>query len=112
MECSITQCLNSAAVEVKRTQVLAPDERVARQFRQVVAVQVELSGVHRDAVGQVGVEGTGAFDDVGRPSGIVIAITTLRARHFAIASVEIAAVAQSEAVRLVGAEEFFWSDVN
>ena len=112
VEGAIAERLDAAAVEVERAQVLAPDEGVARQFSQVVTVQVELSSVHRDTIGKVRVQRSRAVDNVGRPGGIVVAVAALRTSHFAVAGVKVAAVAQGEAVRLIRAEELFWPDVH
>ena len=47
----------------------------------------------------------GAVDHVGGPRLVVVAAAVGRTRHLAVAGVELAAVAQGEAVRLVGAQK-------
>ena len=49
-----------------------------------------------------------ALNNVGRPGSVVEAGAAFRALHAAVASVELAAHAHGEAVRLVLAEELLW----
>lgn len=105
VERPVVDDLDAARVEEEQTQVLAADELVRGEGAQLGAVQVQFRHVHRDPLRQVGVRGARAVDDVGRPRLVVVARAVGGARHLAVAGVEVAAVAQREAVRLVGAQE-------
>ena len=114
VESAVAQSLDPTAVEVQSPQILAADKGMARQLRQIVAVQIKLSGVHGDPFGQI-VQRAGrsrAIDNVWRPGGVVIATAAGRTGHLAIAGIKVAAMAEGEAVGLVGAEEFFRPDVD
>ena len=108
----VVQRGDGRVVEQQRPQVLLADERVIDQLAQIIAVQIDVGRVHRypgrDVRQQISCRrrtATGAVDDVGGPRLVVVAGAVGRAGHLAVAGVEIAAVAQGEAVGPVRAEE-------
>jgi len=94
-----------AVVRIEDPQVLPADERVGVQFAEIVPVEINLRGVHRQSTRQGFVAGARAVDDVRRPGLIVITRAVGRAGHLAVAGVKVAAMAQGEAVGLVSAQE-------
>ena len=87
---------NLAVVEEHLRDVTSSNEAGSDQLGHVVAIEVDLSGVHGDEGGHVGVVPAGALDLVHRPLGVVEALASLGALHPAVAGKEVAA----EAVRL------------
>ena len=112
IESAIVNNLNATRIEEEKTQILPSDEFVRRERVQFGAIQIQFSGVHWDPFGQFLVRSRRAVDDIGRPRLIVVASAIVWARHFTVAGVEIATVAEGEAVRLVGAEEIGRSGLN
>lgn len=96
---------NVAIVGVQNLEVLATDEGMGRQLPEIVAVEVNFGGVHRQSPRKRRVPGIGAIHDVRRPTAVVVARAVERTRHLAVARVKVAAVAKREAMDIVAAEE-------
>lgn len=77
------------------------------QFAETVAVNVQFGGVHWNVGGHFGVAAVRAFDDVRRPGLVVEAGAIVGAGHFAVASIEVTAMAQGKTVRFVGAQKVY-----
>ena len=106
VERPILHDLDVGRVEEQHFELLPADESVAGDEAEVVPVQVEAGGVHRYLLGQlVGVAPVRAVDHVRRPRLIVVARAIGGAGHLAVAGVEVATVAQGEAVGVVFAQE-------
>ena len=75
------------------------------QYLESVARQVDLGGVHGYGRGRLGEAPGVALHDVDAPALVVVAAAVVRAGHLTVASIEVTAVTESEAVGLVGTEK-------
>ena len=66
-------------------------------------IQKYFSCIHGETLWQLSESITGALDDIFRPGIVVVTIATIRAGHFTIARVKLAALTQRKAVSLIGA---------
>ena len=107
VEGAVLNGLDAAAVHVEHAHVLATDEHVVLQLAQIVAVEINLGGVHGYPSGDLAGTESRAVDDVSVPGLIVIALAVRRAGHLAVAGVKVAAVAEGEAVSLVATQKLF-----
>uniref|UniRef100_A0AAG5DQ93 Uncharacterized protein n=1 Tax=Anopheles atroparvus TaxID=41427 RepID=A0AAG5DQ93_ANOAO len=112
VERAIVHVTDVATVEIEHLQLLLPDELVASELAQLVPIQVDGGRVHRDVLGHLRVVGGPTVHDVRLPRVVVVAAAPIRARHLAVARIEVTAVARGEAVRLVAAEEIVRSQVH
>ena len=104
---------DAGVVQVQHTQVLPPDKSVTLQATQAIPVQIDLCGVHRDLGRQLGGGVIAvALDNVVSPGGVAVAGAAHRAGHLAVAGIIVATVTESEAVRLIGAQEILWSGID
>ena len=72
---------------------------------QVVPVQMQLSGIHRNEKRDIALISIGAGDDVPGPSGIVLACASTRTLHATVARVEVATSAQIKTMGGVRAQK-------
>ena len=96
---------NLAVVEKDLGNMTTSDKAGPYQLRHVVAIEEDLSGVHGNKSGHVGVVPAGALDLVHRPLGVVEAGASVGALHAAVAGKEVAAEAVGLAVSRVLAEQ-------
>ena len=76
---------------MEHPQILPTDETVAPQLCQIVAVKIDLGGVHRHPRWEALVVVVAALDDVLRPGVVVEAGAALRALHTTITREEVTA---------------------
>ena len=72
---------------------------------QIVSIQIKLCGIHRYEHRDIGLILMGAFDDISRPCGVMLARTATRTLHATITRIKVTASAQIKAMRRVGTEE-------
>ncbi len=72
---------------------------------EVVAVQVQLCGIHGDEDGNIGVIGIGTFDNIPRPGGVMLACASTWALHATITGEIVATSAQVETMGRIGTEK-------
>ena len=135
LECFITNTDYTTGVQEQWGQVFASDELVAGEGPEVIAIlewlkmvkrfillqsqkkkggcyQVNRSCIHGNKFWNFRVVSLATLDDVGRPGGVVVTLTTVGALHATVTGKKIATHAQGIAMGLIKADKFTWLDLN
>ena len=103
IESLIFNLVNPGVIEMEYPQVFPSDKSVALQIAKIVTIQKYFRGIHGETLWQLSELITGALNDIFRPGIVMITIATIRAGHFTVTRVKLAALAQRKAVSLIGA---------